>query len=72
MTIERQSSTASDMAKSVGGRAPGVLQVLPALETGGVERGTVDIAEALVGAGFRALVASSGGAMTHEIARVGA
>ncbi|MHA1569943.1 MAG: glycosyltransferase family 4 protein [Alphaproteobacteria bacterium] len=60
------------MAKSVGGRAPGVLQVLPALETGGVERGTVDIAEALVGAGFRALVASSGGAMTHEIARVGA
>ena len=25
-----------------------ILQVLPALETGGVERGTVDIAEAIV------------------------
>ena len=31
--------------------APVVLQVLPALNTGGVERGTVDIAEAIVEAG---------------------
>ena len=49
-----------------------VLQVLPALDTGGVERSTIDIAEALVAAGWRALVASSGGAMERELRRVGA
>ena len=37
------------------------LQVLPALVTGGVERGTVDMALAQVAAGWRALVVSSGG-----------
>ena len=51
---------------------PSVLQVLPALETGGVERGTVDIARALVEAGGRAVVASAGGVMVHEIERAGA
>ena len=51
---------------------PSVLQVLPALETGGVERGTVDIARALVEAGGRAVVASAGGVMVREIERAGA
>lgn len=54
------------------GRPPAVLQVVPALVTGGVERGTVEIATALVKAGWRAIVASSGGPMVHEIERVGA
>jgi glycosyltransferase involved in cell wall biosynthesis len=54
-----------------GGRGPVVLQVLPALETGGVERGTVDVAAALAGAGGLALVASSGGPMVRELERVG-
>ncbi len=49
-----------------------VLQVLPALEAGGVERGTVEIAAALTARGGRALVASAGGAMTRDIARAGA
>ena len=49
-----------------------VLQVLPALETGGVERSTVDIAQALVAAGWGALVASAGGPMENELRRVGA
>ena len=50
-----------------------VLQVLPAMTAaGGVERGTVEIAAAIVGAGGRALVASAGGAMTHDLKRVGA
>ena len=40
-----------------------VLQVLPALEAGGVERGTLEIAAALREAGARALVVSSGGRM---------
>lgn len=48
------------------------LQVLPAMGTGGVERGTVEIAAALVAAGWRAVVASSGGQGVHELARVGA
>ena len=50
-------------------RPPNVLQVLPALVTGGVERGTVDIAEAIVRAGGRALVASEGGPMVAELNR---
>ncbi len=49
-----------------------VLQVLPAMVTGGVERGTVEMAEAIVNAGGRALVASCGGPMVHELTRVGA
>jgi glycosyltransferase involved in cell wall biosynthesis len=49
-----------------------VLQVLPALKSGGVERGTVEIATALVKAGHRALVASSGGSMVAEITAAGA
>lgn len=38
-----------------------VLQVLPALDSGGVERGTIDVDKALTTAGHRALVASRGG-----------
>ncbi len=52
-------------------RAPVVLQVLPALEGGGVERGTVDIAVALARAGWGAVVASQGGAMVRELTRAG-
>ena len=54
------------------GRPPVVLQVLPALVTGGVERGTVDMATALVEAGWVPLVASEGGPMVRELTRVGA
>ena len=53
-------------------RPPTVLQVLPALVTGGVERGAVDIAGAIVDGGGRAIVASAGGPMTHELIRLGA
>lgn len=53
-------------------REPTVLQVLPSLETGGVERGTIDIAGAIKAAGWRPLVASSGGTMVHELERLGA
>ena len=52
--------------------APVVLQVLPSLAGGGVERGTVEMAAALVEAGWTALVVSSGGHMVHELGRVGA
>jgi glycosyltransferase involved in cell wall biosynthesis len=49
-----------------------VLQVLPNLISGGVERGTIDVAAALVQAGWRAVVASAGGPMVRELDRVGA
>ena len=41
------------------------------METGGVERGTVDIAQALTKAGWTSLVASSGGIMVREVERGG-
>jgi glycosyltransferase involved in cell wall biosynthesis len=49
-----------------------VLQVLPAFETGGAERGAIDVARALVDSGSRAIVVSAGGPMLHEIDRTGA
>ena len=53
-------------------RPAAVLQVLPRLVTGGVERGTVDMAAALVAHGWRAVVASAGGPMVRELERAGA
>jgi glycosyltransferase involved in cell wall biosynthesis len=53
-------------------RPPAVLQVIPSLVSGGVERGTVEVAAALVAAGWTAYVASSGGPMERELARAGA
>lgn len=53
-------------------RPPAVLQVLPQLVTGGVERGTLEIAGGLVAAGWSAVVASAGGPMVHELERLGA
>jgi glycosyltransferase involved in cell wall biosynthesis len=49
-----------------------ILQVVPALVTGGVERGTVDVAASIVQGGGNALVASAGGPMVHELERSGA
>ncbi len=50
-------------------RVPVVLQVLPELEGGGVERGTIDIAIALKEAGWGSVVASAGGAMVGALKR---
>jgi glycosyltransferase involved in cell wall biosynthesis len=44
-----------------------VLQVLPALHSGGVERGTLEIAAALVQAGHRSLVLSAGGRLVEQL-----
>ena len=52
--------------------SPTILQVLPALETGGVERGTVDVAAAIVAHGWQALVASSGGRLVAQLEACGA
>ncbi|MDB2414560.1 glycosyltransferase family 4 protein [Rickettsiales bacterium] len=44
-------------------KQPCILQILPELKSGGVERGTIEIARALVRNNYRAIVASSGGPM---------
>lgn len=49
-----------------------VVQLLPALESGGVERSTLEIAEALVAAGHRALVVSAGGRLVPALEAGGA
>ena len=49
-----------------------VVQLLPALETGGVERSTLEIAAALVGAGHRAVVVSAGGRLVAQLQELGA
>lgn len=51
---------------------PTILQVLPALESGGVERGTVEIARGLSKAGWHSLVASAGGKMQPLLTSCGA
>lgn len=49
-----------------------VVQLLPALDAGGVERSTLEIAAALVGAGHRAIVVSAGGRMLPQLLAIGA
>ena len=49
-----------------------VVQTLPALNSGGVERGTLDVAAELVRQGHRALVISAGGRMVEELVDSGA
>ncbi|CAB1276863.1 glycosyltransferase family 4 protein [Candidatus Nitrosacidococcus tergens] len=48
-----------------------VLQLLPALESGGVERGTLEIANGLVKKGHRSLVISGGGRLVDQLTTEG-
>jgi glycosyltransferase involved in cell wall biosynthesis len=48
-----------------------VLQLLPALESGGVERSTLEIGRALAAAGHRSWVASAGGRLVEQLEREG-
>ncbi len=50
---------------------PVVLQVLPSLVTGGVERGTIEITQAVAEADGVALVASAGGPLVKAVQRAG-
>ncbi|KAF1705734.1 glycosyltransferase [Pseudoxanthomonas suwonensis] len=49
-----------------------VVQLLPALESGGVERSTLEIAAALVASGHRAIVVSAGGRLVPALQAAGA
>jgi glycosyltransferase involved in cell wall biosynthesis len=62
---QRVSSRTGPMKKPV------ILQVLPQMRTGGVERGTIEIADAISGSGMRALVASAGGSLLPNLAYAG-
>lgn len=48
-----------------------ILQILPALGTGGVERGTVEVARALAAAGIPSAVASAGGPRVADLDALG-
>jgi glycosyltransferase involved in cell wall biosynthesis len=48
-----------------------VLQLLPTLESGGVERGTLEVAAALVAAGHRSIVISAGGRLVEALIGAG-
>lgn len=48
-----------------------VVQVLPALESGGVERGTLEVGKYLVEQGHRSIVISAGGRMVEQLQREG-
>jgi glycosyltransferase involved in cell wall biosynthesis len=63
----KQGSLAQPVSKSFT-----VLQVIPRMQAGGAELGCLQIAEALVGAGHRALVASAGGRMVPALEAAGA
>ncbi|MEM7685114.1 MAG: glycosyltransferase family 4 protein [Pseudomonadota bacterium] len=68
----RSSLSYSDASETAKGRKPlTVLQVVPRLDTGGVERTTLEITEAICTAGGRALVATAGGQLEFRIQRAG-
>ncbi|MCQ2914769.1 MAG: glycosyltransferase family 4 protein [Alphaproteobacteria bacterium] len=48
---------------------PVILQILPRLDQGGVERGTIEMADALNKEGWISIVVSGGGRLVHELAR---
>lgn len=53
-------------------KPPTILQIIPELDTGGAELSAVEIAEALVEAGARALVATEGGRLADRVRDAGA
>lgn len=48
-----------------------VIQILPALQSGGVERGTIDIAKALKKDDIESVVISSGGVLVYQLKEAG-
>ena len=57
--------------KRLSDRQPVIVQILPALVRGGVERGTVEMAQAIQAAGGHAVVISNGGPLVRHIERCG-
>lgn len=51
-------------------RKQNILQIVPSLNCGGVERGTIDIARAIVASGDNALVLASGGSLCSKVKEI--
>jgi len=49
-----------------------ILQILPSLDVGGVETGTIDLARYLVARGHKMITVSSGGRLVRELDKIGA
>ncbi|OUT40800.1 MAG: hypothetical protein CBB62_00020 [Micavibrio sp. TMED2] len=69
--MRRRRRRAPEIPDPSGSGRPVVLQVLPSLASGGVERGTIEVAKALRAAGGTAIVASAGGPMVKQLRRAG-
>ncbi len=68
--MQDKSTKMHDVQKvDLGGLA--ILQVVPRLDSGGVEQTTLDVAIAVVKAGGQSFVASSGGRLAHRLAATG-
>lgn len=52
-------------------KQPTILQIIPELDTGGAELSTIEICDAVVRAGGRAIVLSEGGRLAHRISASG-
>jgi glycosyltransferase involved in cell wall biosynthesis len=48
-----------------------IAQILPALNTGGVERGVIEVSKSLIDNNFKSIVISSGGHMEAQLRRTG-
>ncbi len=57
----------TNLPQSTNGRSLTVVQILPALESGGVERGTLEVSAALVARGHRSIVVSAGGRLVGRL-----
>lgn len=53
------------------GRSPTILQIIPRLDTGGAELATIEITDAIVQAGGRAIVVTEGGRMADRVTAAG-
>lgn len=53
-------------------KIPVILQILPELNSGGVERGTLEVAQAILDAGGKAIVVSAGGRLVDRLEQMGA
>jgi glycosyltransferase involved in cell wall biosynthesis len=67
----RTPESTSAAFRSLPGRGPVVMQIVPALNVGGVEQGVLDVNAAVVKAGGKSVVVSSGGLRAHEVAKTG-
>ena len=68
-TFEQSVRRRKKSGKRLAGKV--VVQILPALEKGGVERGTIEMADAVIREGGRAVVISNGGQLVSRLLRLG-